>query len=419
MIVSVVDVVRSWIRRLQGERRGMGSELRAPTPEEEALVAVLYPDLFIAPTVVVETVVRLADVSFWQGAIDFLKMKAAGLFGVFIRAGQNTWADIKFAINWKLAKLAGLPRGSYFFYDSRVDPGRQAKLWADQLGSDLGELPHAADFEESYGGQFGKVEHFKAFLQEFMRLTGLTRDRIIIYTGFFWWLKRVGDDPWFRQFQLWLASYGRMDQIRIPAPWTAVDFLFWQYTATGDGPDHGVGSQEIDLNYFARKVLDFFKRFPQAVLDAPLPPVPPEGEPMTDYIYSIKPTRSAGSKVRTEPDTGNTSNLTLPFGKYAYGNQRVEIAEDKWETIDNVRTQVNKAGDIWLKVLEVDGTLLPQPGYIAEIHLGDRYATITQIGTLPPPPPPTEPGEEIVITQTFSSPGYVSQTVTTTLKPDG
>lgn len=132
--------------------------------------------------------------------------------------------------------------------------------------------------------------------------------------------------------------------------------------------------------------------------------------PETDYTYSITPTGSLGSKVRPEPDTGNTSNLTLPYGRYAYGNRKLTIAEDKFEG----GVQVNRAGDVWLVVLEVNGTLLPQPGYIAEIHLGTRYATITQINT----PPPTEPQEEIVITQTFSSPGYVSQTVTTTLRPE-
>ena len=409
----LIDFIRSWFRYFQGERRGMGSELKPPTAEEEALIARLFPQSFFAPSIIIQTSVRLADVSFWQGVINFVLMKSAGLFGVIIRGGQNTWADIKFKINWALAKAARLPRGSYFFYDSRVDPGRQAELWAAQLGGDLGELPHAADFEESYGGPFGKKEHFKAFLQRFQQLTGLPDDRIIIYTGFFWWLARVGDDPWFKRYRLWIASYGPMSGVRIPAPWTIDDLLFWQYTASGDGKAYGVSSLEIDLNYYARDPFSYIKQFPLAAMDqTPIPP--PEGEPMTDYTYSITPTGSAGSKVRPEPDTGNTSNLTLPYGKYAYGNQRITIAEDKFEG----GAQVNKAGDVWLKVLEVNGVVLPQPGYIAAIHLGQRYATIEPLQTIPPPPPPAQQ-EEIVITQTFSSPGYVSQTVTTTLKPDG
>ena len=106
------------------------------------------------------------------------------------------------------------------------------------------------------------------------------------------------------------------------------------------------------------------------------------------FIYKITPTSSIGSKVRTEPDTGNTSNLVLAYGRLAYGNRRLTIAADKWEIINGINTQVNKAGDIWLEVLEVDGATLPQPGYIAEIHLGQRYATITQIGTIPTDPDP-------------------------------
>lgn len=387
----------------------MGSELKPPTPEELAFVAALYPDLFIGPTINIQESVRLADVSFWQGVINFVAMKAAGLFGVIIRAGQGGWADIKFLINWVLAKAAGLPRGSYFFYDSRKDPGKQAELWWSLIQGDTGELVHVADFEESYGGPFGKIEHFKAFLQRFQQLSGLPNDRIAIYTGFFWWLKRVGDDPWFRRYQLWLASYGAMLAARIPAPWSAIDLLFWQYTAEGNGPAYGVSSLEIDLNWYCCDHIAYFKRFPLATMEPP-PLPPPTGEPMA-YVFKITPTASNGSKVRTEPDTGNTSNLTLPFGRYAFGNRKLTIAEDKFEN----GVQVNKAGDVWLEVLEVNGALLPQPGYIAETHLGQRWATITEIN---PPPPPTEPTEEIVITQTFESPGYVSQTVTTVLKPE-
>lgn len=110
---------------------------------------------------------------------------------------------------------------------------------------------------------------------------------------------------------------------------------------------------------------------------------------MAGYIYSITPTEPNGSKVRPEPDTGNTPfDIGLPLGKIAMGNRRITIAEDKYEMIDGVSTQVNKAGDVWLEVLEVDGTKLAQPGYIAEIHLGQRYAIITEIDTPPPTFPP-------------------------------
>jgi len=67
------------------------------------------------------------DVSFYQDdpqtpqGIDFAKLRANAGY-VVIRAGQNLWADRDFKLNWREAKSVGLPRGSYWFYDSRADP---------------------------------------------------------------------------------------------------------------------------------------------------------------------------------------------------------------------------------------------------------------------------------------------------------
>jgi GH25 family lysozyme M1 (1,4-beta-N-acetylmuramidase) len=399
----------SLVRYMRGERKGMGSELKPPTPEMESLVFLLHPETIFAPTILIQTMVRLADVSFYQATIDFVVMKAAGLFGVIIRAGQRNWADSRFGENWRKAKEAGLPRGSYWFYDSREDPKKQAALWWSLLEGDTGELVHAADFEESYGGPYGTKAHFKEFLNEFQRLSGLPDGRIAIYTGFFWWIARAGNDLFFRRYNLWLAGYSEMSLVRIPAPWADPDLLFWQYTAEGNGPAYGVSSLEIDLNWYCCDPASYKKRFPLASGEPPT-----QGEPMADYVYKITPTGSAGSKVRPEPDTGNTSSLTLPYGRVAYGNRRITIAEDRFEN----GSQVNRAGDVWLEVLEVNGTVLPQPGYIAEIHLGQRYATITQIGTPPPPDPeptPTIPDLPVMIVL-GDDVTYAKQTLTTTMK---
>ena len=72
------------------------------------------------------------DVSFYQDkpdtpkGIDFAMMKAAGARFAIIRAGQNLWEDRAFDESWRNSKGV-LPRGSYWFYDSRVDPKFQAK----------------------------------------------------------------------------------------------------------------------------------------------------------------------------------------------------------------------------------------------------------------------------------------------------
>lgn len=103
--MTVIEFFIRLVRHLRGERRGMGSQLKPPTQTQLELLG-------MQKHILIQTLVQLADVSFWQGVIDFIKMKAAGLAGVIIRAGQNTWADTKFKINWTLAKAAGLARGS-------------------------------------------------------------------------------------------------------------------------------------------------------------------------------------------------------------------------------------------------------------------------------------------------------------------
>ena len=97
------------------------------------------------------------DVSFYQDdpgtprGIDFARMNQITNF-VIVRARQNQWIDTDFQDNWRGAKQSGLPRGSYWFYDSRADPGRQAELWVDTFNGDLGELPLFADIGEACGG---------------------------------------------------------------------------------------------------------------------------------------------------------------------------------------------------------------------------------------------------------------------------
>ena len=328
------------IRRLQGERPGMGSELVRPTSVEERLGA-----LFASPSIAIQTSVQLADVSFYQGTIDFQQM-ATQLHGVVIRAGQRTWVDSKFRENWTKAKAADLPRGSYWFYDSREKPENQAALWWAQVKDDPGELVHVADFEESYGGPYGRVAHFRIFLQEFQRLSGLSDDRIAIYTGYYWWLNRVGDDPFFKRYSLWIAWYtSGMSVVRVPAPWTESDLLLWQHTASGDGPEHGVSSQEIDLNWYCCTLSDYIQRFGLSE--------PPEGNnTMHQGMTNQSPTKIFNSPTGTQIDQ-------LPIGIV-------------------VRGDAPSSG--WVRITH------PKIGYIKQIHLSN-YVPIV----VPPPPPPPPP----------------------------
>lgn len=215
-----------------------------------------YTRMQIEPHIVIDRSVVLTDVSFWQGDIDFDVMRQAGAEGVIIRAGQNLWKDAKFDQNYARAKAANLARGSYWFYDSRVEPVRQAQLWASILNNDYGELDHAADWEENYGGAYGGWVNLYKFITEFQMKTGLSDERVPIYTGYYYWLS-AGKSPqgipesmaWFKRHPLWLGWYtSNPDFVKIPSPWDQASLLRWQYTASGNGALYGVGSAEIDLN---------------------------------------------------------------------------------------------------------------------------------------------------------------------------
>jgi hypothetical protein len=68
--------------------------------------------------------------------------------------------------------LAGLPRGSHWFHDSRANPKRQAELLVQQLDGDFGELPLFADLEETYKGIYGSWQKWYDFLECLKTLVG-------------------------------------------------------------------------------------------------------------------------------------------------------------------------------------------------------------------------------------------------------
>lgn len=229
------------------------------------------------------------DVSFYQDnpetarQIDFNLMRNNGARFVIIRAGQNIWVDPDFAFNWSYAKAAGLPRGSYWLYDSRIEPRRQAELYINQLGRDLGELPLFADFEESYGGVYRGWQNWKLFLERLKQLA--PGKKIGIYTAYYYWRDNAppvgsADLGYFHQYPLWVANYGVVVPL-VPAPWT--NYIFHQFTNKGDGLFYGAESLEIDLNKFNGTEEDF-RNYLENV---ELPPVPQE--PVEAHIIDLYP----------------------------------------------------------------------------------------------------------------------------------
>lgn len=215
------------------------------------------------------------DISFYQDdpttmfGVDFQKMKAVGSKFVLIRAGQNKWGDKAFRFNWTEAKRAGLLRGSYWFYDSRVSPKEQAKLWVSMHDGDLGEMELWADYEEIYNGKYSNWGHFYDFLEAVKSFA--PGKKIGIYTGYYYWMEKTqliskSQKEYFKQYSLWLAAYNLSGPI-VPAPWTS--WKFWQFTSNGNGALFGVESLDIDLNYYSGTLEKFSMDYPGQSTPAP------------------------------------------------------------------------------------------------------------------------------------------------------
>ncbi len=253
----------------------------------------------------------LTDVSFYEAPIDFNKMKSAGVKATIVRAGQNLWTDPSFRQFWFDAKKAGLWRGSYWFWDSRVSPQKQAELWIDLMQGDLGELPLFVDLEEHFNGQYKGTENIKLFMEELKRLA--PNKEQIIYTGYYWWIENVSTsyNDYFKQYDIWLADYD--SEPSVPRPFSK--WLIWQFDDKGSGEKYGCKGGAVDLNYFNGNEEEFMARFKLEKLED-LPP-----ETNEDKLISVKDYYD-GIKIYHK-------EASLPQGKTKY--HLVEIDPTKVE----------------------------------------------------------------------------------------
>ena len=307
------------------------------------------------------------DVSFYQddpvtpAGIHFEKMRAAAEF-VIIRAGQNQWPDPDFKLNWKESKNAGLKRGCYWFYDSRAHPKRQAEIWYSLLEGDMGELPLFADFEEKFGGEFAGWGKWTIFLERIKQLTG--GREIGIYTGYYYWrdhapnpITQVKNLEYFHQYPLWIAHY-QTPKPKVPKPWLADEWTFWQFTETGSGAQYGVESNAIDLNYFNGTQEVFQARFPSDPTNFPPIPLPQAGPGTTHQVIP--------SVLRVREGPGTSYKI---IGRL----KRDDLVEEITANTDRS----------WIKIKCVDGLI----GWASNDYL--LVEEVKPPAKPPPPPPPT------------------------------
>jgi GH25 family lysozyme M1 (1,4-beta-N-acetylmuramidase) len=215
------------------------------------------------------------DISKWQGAVSFQKMKAGGASFVIVKAGQGNWADPMFETNWRNAKGV-LPRSSYWYYDNRYPPDAQARKYFDILRGDL-EGMCWLDLEDRNAGVYQGWQGWYDFLEEFKAV--YPGARLGIYSNFFYIVEMLSfatraQRDYFGQYPFWLANYGLdafhpdYSTIMVPLPW--LEPLILQSGTPAIGLDAGVESLEIDFNQFNGDAAKFQQYF--GSLTTTLPP---------------------------------------------------------------------------------------------------------------------------------------------------
>jgi GH25 family lysozyme M1 (1,4-beta-N-acetylmuramidase) len=306
------------------------------------------------------------DVSFWQDdnntpqGINFVQMRDAGASFVILRAGQGAWIDPDFARGYAAAKAAGLPRGVYWYFDSRYSPLSQALLCASAVGQDFPELGVWLDLEESYGGGYRGWQNWIQCLAALKTKF----PRVGCYTApFYWMLNRPQDAEslaYFKSFDLWLAHYNVTTPL-VPSPWTS--WVLWQYGTPAEGLKYGAESLEIDMNYFNGDINTFHNYF-----DIVNIPEKPGG------IMQIIKGKALGTVRRRDAPAG------MPFipERYLMVNDEIEASENSAQ---------------WLHLSKINGVSIEGEEWVSA---GSTQQYI-QWGWVTVSDPPAEPADTITV----------------------
>jgi GH25 family lysozyme M1 (1,4-beta-N-acetylmuramidase) len=188
--------------------------------------------------------VKGIDVTYHQQAIDWAKVKAAGIEFAFIRVSDgSTFQDPMFETNWAAARAAGVRRGAYQLFRPAEDARAQADLLLSKLGNKLepGDLPPVLDAVVT--GSLPPAQ-IQANMQIWVdRVNEMTGRAPIIHTSRTWWT--TNGSAAFASSPLWATDISTMACPNIADAWPM--WTFWQHSWTGriDGI-----TVDVDLNLY-------------------------------------------------------------------------------------------------------------------------------------------------------------------------
>jgi GH25 family lysozyme M1 (1,4-beta-N-acetylmuramidase) len=195
------------------------------------------------------------DVSHWQGAIDWTKVKLAGKTFSFAKATEGIgFKDDRYDRNKAGAMGQGIKFGAYHFARPGNNAVNEADWFVNNMGLQRGMLIPALDIEVTGGlGPTALTSWTKAWLQ---RVTDRTGVRPLIYTSPSFWRTNLNDSRWFADNGysiLWVAHWNTTSPSVPGSNWGGKSWTFWQYSSDGSVP--GI-SGRVDLNRYRLSTFD-------------------------------------------------------------------------------------------------------------------------------------------------------------------
>ncbi|MGZ4389984.1 MAG: GH25 family lysozyme, partial [Gaiellaceae bacterium] len=183
--------------------------------------------------------VKGADVSHWQGTVDWLRVANAGYSFAFLKATEGpALVDPTYPINRADATTFGIRTGAYHFArpsgsgDAAIVASAiaQADSYVTVAGLQPGDLPPALDLEATGGLSPAALTTWtQAWLDEVTARTGV---KAVVYFSPNFWKKSLADTTTFAQqgFRVWIAHW-KVAAPAVPAAnWGGSGWTFWQWT---------------------------------------------------------------------------------------------------------------------------------------------------------------------------------------------
>ncbi len=224
---------------------------------------------------------RGIDVSYSQGAIDWEKVKAAGIDFAIIRVGYGSdiesQDDVQAVRNMQECERLGIPYGVYLYsyalkVENAISEAEHALRMIEGFNPVLGIW---FDMEDADGYKAGKglnvynereliTEMCKTFCDKIAAAgykTGVYANKNYFDNVI------ITDDI---KYPLWLAHWG------IDEP--SMECLIWQYTSNGSVD--GVASERVDMNYY-------YGELPDMQPEEPSEPEAEQADPETGTKYNV------------------------------------------------------------------------------------------------------------------------------------